>query len=118
LVGSALFVLSGQTVIGSSTDWSAIQWLTVVDVVNSGTWILVVLIIELEIFFGKKLVESITLKSIFNFVKLSLYSILFVAALYWGTEGDFLDFWDAFLWLVAFFFIESNLHRMDPAERN
>ena len=118
LVGSALFVLSGQTVIGSSTDWSAIQLLTVVDVINSGTWILVVLIIEQEIFFGKKLVESITLKSIFNFVKLSLYSILFVAALYWGTEGDFLDFWDAFLWLVAFFFIESNLHRMDPAERN
>ena len=118
LVGSALFVLSGQTVIGSSTDWSAIQLLTVVDVINSGTWILVVLIIEQEIFFGKKLVESITLKSIFNFVKLSLYSILFVAALYWGAEGDFLDFWDAFLWLVAFFFIESNLRRMDPAERN
>jgi hypothetical protein len=23
--------------------------------------------------------------------------------------GDFLDFWDAFIWLVAFFFIEMNL---------
>ena len=75
-------------------------------------------IIEFEIFFGKKLIESITLKSIFKFLKLGLYSILFVAALYWGSEGDFLDFWDAFLWLVAFFFIESNLRRLDPAEKS
>ena len=88
------------------------------DVINSGTWILVVLIIESEIFFGKKLVGFITLKSMFKFVKLVLYSILFVAALYWGSEGDFLDFWDAFLWLVAFFFIESNLRRLDPAEKS
>jgi hypothetical protein len=30
-------------------------------------------------------------------------------AVYWGFEGDFVDFWDAFLWLVAFFFIEMNV---------
>jgi hypothetical protein len=24
-------------------------------------------------------------------------------------SGDFLDFWDAFLWLVAFIFIEMNI---------
>jgi hypothetical protein len=41
--------------------------------------------------------------------KLILYSILFAAAVYWGLLGDFLDFWDAFLWLVAFFFIEMNV---------
>jgi hypothetical protein len=32
-----------------------------------------------------------------------------LAAVYWGFEGDFVDFWDAFLWLVAFFFIELNV---------
>jgi hypothetical protein len=41
--------------------------------------------------------------------KVLLYGILFAAAVYWGFEGDFLDFWDAFLWLFAFFFIEQNL---------
>jgi len=38
-----------------------------------------------------------------------LYSILFAAAAYWGLLGDFLDFWDAFMWLVAFVFIEMNI---------
>ena len=38
-----------------------------------------------------------------------LYSILFLAAVYWGVKGDFVDFWDAFLWLVAFVFIEMNV---------
>ena len=42
-------------------------------------------------------------------VKVILYSILLLAAIYWGIKGDFLDFWDAFLWLVAFVFIEMNI---------
>jgi hypothetical protein len=41
--------------------------------------------------------------------KFVLYTILFVAAVYWGIYGDFIDFWDAFLWLLAFFFIEMNV---------
>jgi hypothetical protein len=41
--------------------------------------------------------------------KFILYSILFIAAVYWGIYGDFVDFWDAFLWLLAFFFIEMNV---------
>ena len=41
--------------------------------------------------------------------KVTLYGILFVAAVYWGVYGDFVDFWDAFLWLLAFFFIELNV---------
>jgi hypothetical protein len=35
--------------------------------------------------------------------------MLTAAAVYWGFEGEFLDFWDAALWLFAFFFIEMNV---------
>jgi hypothetical protein len=42
-------------------------------------------------------------------MKVILYFVLFVAAIYWGINGDFVDFWDAFLWLLAFFFIELNV---------
>ena len=44
-----------------------------------------------------------------TFMKFILYSTLLFAAVYWGVKGDFLDFWDAFLWLVAFVFIELNV---------
>ena len=42
-------------------------------------------------------------------MKVVLYSTLLFAAVYWWIDGDFLDFWDAFLWLVAFIFIELNV---------
>ena len=41
--------------------------------------------------------------------KFVLYSLLLLAAIYWGVKGDFVDFWDAFLWLVAFVFIDLNV---------
>ena len=42
-------------------------------------------------------------------IKGVFYLVLFGCAAYWGYDGTFLDFWDAFLWLVAFIFIELNL---------
>ena len=47
--------------------------------------------------------------SVGKYLKGFFYFVLFVAAAYWGFEGSFLDFWDAFLWLVAFIFIELNI---------
>ena len=55
--------------------------------------------------------------SISQLIKVVLYAILFAAAVYWGLLGDFLDFWDAFLWLVAFVFIEMNIFQWQ-AETN
>ena len=51
-------------------------------------------------------------------LKTILYLILFSAAAFWGFKGDFLDFWDAFLWLVAFFFIELNLLKIGQPQTN
>ncbi len=86
-----------------------IQYLAWVDVINAGVWLLVVLVLEIDVrlqergrFEGLALVAS-------NYSKFVLYGILFAAAVYWGFKGDFVDFWDAFLWLVAFFFIELNV---------
>ena len=94
------------------TDDAGLQrtrWLAYADVINSVAWILVVLLLEVDVrlqlrgaYEGRSLLLS-------KLMKLVLYSILFVAAVYWWFEGDFLDFWDAFLWLFAFFFIEQNL---------
>lgn len=79
------------------------------DVINAGVWLLVVLLLEIDV----RLQEHGLLKGnalrLSNAAKWLLYSILFLAAVYWGFKGDFVDFWDAFLWLVAFVFIEMNV---------
>jgi len=88
------------------TDLVRLAW---VDVINAGVWLLIVLLLEFDVrlqehnrFEGGVLAFSTVSKYI-------LYSTLFLAAVYWGIKGDFVDFWDAFLWLVAFIFIEMNV---------
>ena len=88
---------------------TAIIRLAWVDVINAAVWLMVVLLLEIDV----RLQERDLLKG--NALKISssskyvLYSLLFLAAAYWGWKGDFVDFWDAFLWLVAFVFIELNV---------
>ncbi len=109
LQSQELFQLDNQGVIGTEQQWSAIQWLTIVDVINSITWILVVLVLEVDVRLQRLNRFHGTIVSVSKRVKIVLYSILFGAATYWGFLGDFLDFWDAFMWLLAFFFIEMNI---------
>ena len=109
LADQALFQLNGQQVLGSASDWVSIQWLAWVDVINSATWVAVVVILEVDVWLQLRGRLQGSIVSASKIIKLFLYSILFAAAAYWGLLGDFLDFWDAFMWLVAFVFIEMNL---------
>jgi hypothetical protein len=91
------------------------QFLLWLDVTNAATWLLVVFILEIEV----RLLERGRLDGMAsrtsNVLKTVLYSILAFAAIYWGIKDDFIDFWDAFLWLLAFVFIELNVfgwHRL------
>ncbi len=80
-----------------------------VDVINSAVWLLVVIVLEIDV----RLQEHDKLRGIAlrlsSISKYILYSTLLLAAIYWGVNGDFVDFWDAFLWLVAFVLIELNV---------
>ncbi len=87
-------------------DITALAW---VDVINAAVWLLVVLVLEIEVALQERGRNEGTLLFVGNITKVVLYSILFLAAVYWGIKGDFVDFWDAFLWLVAFIFIELNV---------
>jgi len=87
-------------------DIKALAW---VDVINAAVWLLVVLILEIDVRLQEKDLLFGTALRVSNAMKVVLYSALFLAAVYWGVKGDFVDFWDAFLWLVAFFFIELNV---------
>lgn len=80
-----------------------------VDVINAAVWLLVVLVLEIDVRLQEhNRYEGLALKAS-SAIKFVLYSLLLLAAIYWGLKGDFVDFWDAFLWLVAFVFIELNV---------
>lgn len=86
-----------------------IQRLTWVDAINALVWILIVVILEADVRLQERNKLEGAILKLSGTVKIVLYAILFVAAIYWGFKGDFVDFWDAFLWLLAFFFIEMNV---------
>ena len=88
---------------------AAITGLAWIDVINAAVWLLVVLVLEADVRLQEhNLYEGLALH-ISSVLKVILYSALLYAAIYWGIKGDFVDFWDAFLWLVAFVFIELNV---------
>lgn len=105
-----LWVIPGLHNVLATPEAFASAWeLALVDVINSGAWILVVVLLEIEVRLQLWGGVPRRLQPFFNAGKAVLYLTLAIAAVYWGFEGEFLDFWDAALWLFAFVFIELNV---------
>ena len=86
-----------------------IRFLAWVDVVNAGVWLLVVLLLEADVRLQERnLYEGLALM-LSTVAKIVLYSTLAIAVVLWMLKGDFVDWWDALLWLIAFVFIEMNV---------
>ena len=109
LNGQPLMQLAGTEIIGAPEALADATRLAIVDIVNAGNWLIIVALLELEVTLQSKNKLTGKMMSVFKYLKGFFYIILFVCAAYWGVEGSFLDFWDAFLWLVAFIFIELNI---------
>jgi hypothetical protein len=109
LQGQELFRLPGTELIGTQEGMAHARRLTDIDVINAATWLVIVAVLEVEVWLQIKdrlsdrwLRFSVVMKAV-------LYFTLFVCAVWWFIDGDFIDWWDAFLWLVAFIFIEMNI---------
>ena len=106
---SDFFKYAGQEIYTDSVFYSSAYRLAWVDLLNSLSWILVVVMLEIDVWLQLKNRLSDRIFRTSRNIKYFLYTVLFFAAAYWGIFGKFLDFWDAFLWIVAFFFIEQNI---------
>jgi hypothetical protein len=104
-----LIQIAGTQIITDQAQLVATQRLSTAEVTNSITWLLVVFILEVEVFLQLKGKLSDRKIALSKWIKSALYSVLFLVAGYWGIKGGFLDFRDALLWLVAFWFIEMNI---------
>jgi hypothetical protein len=107
--GQPLVQISGTEIIGTREALDSAWGLAVIDIINAGTWLIIVLMLEVEVWLQLRHDLTDRMLSLGKYLKGFFYFVLFLAAAYWGFEGSFLDFWDAFLWLVAFIFIELNI---------
>lgn len=109
LIGDLVSVDGFDSVIATQSTLRDAQWLALTDVINAGAWILVVVVLELEVRMQLHGGVPDRFQVAMTASKFAIYSALAGAAVYWGLAGDFLDFWDAALWLFAFVFIELNV---------
>ncbi|MDH4124515.1 MAG: hypothetical protein OEV69_02625 [Gammaproteobacteria bacterium] len=115
---TSFYQLPGMLTVVDADGQFGNRMLAWVDVINSGVWLLVVLLLEIDVRLQEHDRYRGTALQASNASKVVMYLVLLLAAIYWGLKGDFVDFWDAFLWLVAFFFIELNVvewHRESDA---
>ena len=89
-----------------------------VDLVESITWLLILLSIEVVVWLqDKDITKGLLIKSA-NIAKVLLYSLLWFAIGYWIYLGHFMFAWDEFVWIVGFVAIEMNVveRRKDTIE--
>lgn len=120
VAGTEFYSHDGYKVITNSSTLTDVKGLAWVDVINATAWVSVVLMLEIDVHTQLGNISSTFWAKYNKFVKIAVYSVLFLAAVYWGVTGNFLEFWDAFLWIVAFVLIEMNMFewQAEVAERN
>jgi hypothetical protein len=101
--------LEGFRILATPDVLDAVRWLAWTDVINAAAWILVVIVLEIEVRLQLRRELTDAMVHGMRYLKYIVYATLFFCAAYWGVAGDFLDFWDACLWLFAFIFIELNV---------
>ena len=109
LLDQTLVLISGTQIIGTLADLQFAERLALVDVINAATWLLVVILLEAEVYLQLHGRFSQRLRQLTRRMLVPLSCVLLGCALYWLIYSDFLDFWDALLWLIAFAFIEMNI---------
>lgn len=79
------------------------EWL---DAANAWLWVAVVALLEIEVRFAAAVGRR---RESFLIAAVVLYSALLLLVPAWLWQGEWLDAWDATLWLGAFFAIELNV---------
>ena len=116
--GEPLYGLPETNVVADSSHLALAQNLAIVDVTNASNWVLIVLILQADVWLRLRRRLTGSVINVSRVIKAILYFLLFGCAVYWGVDGTFLDFWDAFLWIVAFALIELNIFEWRAESRD
>ena len=114
--GKKLFKSPDENLIVTEANLIALQRLSWVDVFNSTAWLLVVLLFQIEVMLEQA--AKLTKRKLAGIMalKIAAYLVLLCCAIYWTVYSAFIDFWDAWLWLLAFILIDLNMLGLDEGE--
>lgn len=114
--GDEIYRLADRDIIADAESVGLAHRLAWTDVVNAAAWLGVVAILEADVWLKLRGPLSPRFDRFSKRAKIVLYGTLFAAALQWQLEGGFVDSWDAYLWLIAFVFIEMNFFEWQEDE--
>lgn len=100
----ALRLATGAAVVAAAVGYVLEEeWL---DAANAWLWLAVVILLEIEV---RIPLDVDSRRESFLIAAVVLYSVLLMLVPVWAWRGEWLDAWDAALWLAAFFAIELNV---------
>ena len=106
----------GRDTIANAESIGLARRLAWTDVANAAAWLGVVAVLEADLWMKLRGSISPGFDKFSKISKIILYGTLFAAAIQWQLEGGFVDAWDAYLWLIAFVFIEMNFFTWQEEE--
>jgi hypothetical protein len=114
--GEAIFQLGDRDIIANAEAIGLARRLAWTDVANAAAWLGVVAILEADVWMMLRGSLTPAFDRFSKLAKVIFYGTLFAAAVQWQLEGGFVDAWDAWLWLIAFVFIEMNFFNWEEEE--
>lgn len=106
---TAFYQIADDVSVIDASTLKHVQAMGWVDVINAGVWIVVVLLIELEVWLQAADRFSSRILAIARRTKAGLYLALILNGVIWAFTQYWLYAWDSFLWLFGFWAIELNL---------
>lgn len=103
-----IFRLADLDIIANANAVSLSQRLSWTDVANATAWLGVVAVLEVDVWMQLKGKLTAGFVRANKIAKVICYGTLVACAVQWQIEGGFVDVWDAYIWLIAFVFIEMN----------
>jgi len=107
--GKGLFKSPTDNLIATEVTLRALQKLSWVDVFNASAWLIIVLLFQVELSLGQMNKLTKRRLAVVMAWKGFAYLVLLGCAIYWTVFSVFIDYWDAWLWLLAFILIDLNM---------
>ena len=114
--GEPIFRLADLDIIANAEAIGLARRLAWTDVANAAAWLGVVAVLEADVWMQLRGTLSAGFDRFSKISKVIVYGTLVAAAIQWQLEGGFVDAWDAWLWLIAFVFIEMNFFEWQEEE--